>query len=472
MTFDESMSVATTVRVANNQFSFHGVKMVERWQRVVSGGMRSLKKMSSISENVDRLTCLPDEIISHILFLMPIRLAVQTSILSKRWRYTWMLLKKLNFDEYPRHVFDRDSISKFVDMVLELSKTTHIELFRLKFTYIWARKSSVSKWINEAIRLNVRELNIQVVLLELPLSLFTCKTLTKLKLVESCYETGVLEVPSLVIFPCLKTLDIRVRSKPSLNAFKLISGCSVLERLLLEVTWRNDEEEYSFSIPTLKRLEVRTLKCTSVINKVVLNVPNLEHFIVGGILCSLFVMEDLSNLVAATFSFNEIRFSHLMNELLDGVSGAKSLSCSTTSTLEVPLIPHVPEFRNLKYLRLEGSCCGLLSISQLLESTSELEHLYVERESSWIEPEMIPTCMHLTLRTIIIKKCKGQKWDLQFLEYILGNSEVLKTLTIITSENLRSIEEIRLCVRLLGFPRASRSCEIHFVGNSSHFTSN
>ncbi|KAI3750757.1 hypothetical protein L2E82_21551 [Cichorium intybus] len=394
---------------------------------------RGPKKMSSISENADRLTCLPEEITSHILSLIPIRLAVQTCILSKRWRYTWTLLKKLDFNDYPL-VFDRDSLTKFVDTVLE-GKTSHIELFRIHFSNIWVRNSSVSKWINEAIRLNVREVDIQVKLLELPLSLFTCKTLTKLRLIVSCYDSDVLNFPSQVLLPCLKTLEISVMTKPSMNAFKLINGCPILESLSLEVTWHNDKEEYNFNIPTLKRLELRTLKCVSVINRVVLNVPNLEYLFVGNILCSL--------------------------------------SCST-SRVDVLLNSPMPKFPNLKHLELKGSCCEWLSMFNVLENSSELEHLSIDEpeESLWVEPQLVPTCMLSKLKTMKFRKCKGQKWDLQFLEYMLGNSEVLKTLTIITSESLRPKKEMLLCAELLKFPRASRSCEIHFAGNWSHSTFN
>ncbi|KAI3507120.1 hypothetical protein L1887_21910 [Cichorium endivia] len=257
-------------------------------------------------------------------------------------------------------------------------------------------------------------------------------------------------------------------TKPSMNAFKLINGCPILESLSLEVTWRNDEEEYNFNIPTLKRLELRTLKSVSVINRVVLNVPNLEYLFVGNILCSLFVMEDLSSLVEAGFSFYEIRFIHLMTELLKGISGAKSLSCST-SRVDVLLNSPMPKFPNLKHLELKGSCCEWLSMFNVLENSSELEHLSIDEaeESLWIEPHLVPTCLLSKLRTMKFKKCKGKKWDLEFLEYMLGNSEVLKTLTIITCESLRPKKEMLLCAQLLKFPRASRSCEIHFAGNWS-----
>ncbi|KAJ0633862.1 putative F-box domain-containing protein [Helianthus annuus] len=60
--------------------------------------------MSSIAENVDDLlSMLPEEIISHILSLMPTKYAVQTSVLSKKWRYIWMFVTNLDFDYTSSH---------------------------------------------------------------------------------------------------------------------------------------------------------------------------------------------------------------------------------------------------------------------------------------------------------------------------------------------------------------------------------
>ncbi|KAM0010245.1 putative F-box domain-containing protein [Helianthus debilis subsp. tardiflorus] len=133
--------------------------------------------MSSIGENVeDRLSGLPEEIHSHILSLMPTKFTVRTSILSKRWRYSWMFVTNLDFDDV-----HTDPI-RIVDRALESYQMSQVELFRLHFSKIRALESKVSSWIDWAVRFNVRELDIHVIRLELPLSLLTCKTLTKLSI--------------------------------------------------------------------------------------------------------------------------------------------------------------------------------------------------------------------------------------------------------------------------------------------------
>ena len=79
----------------------------------------------------------------------------------------------------------------------------------------------------------------------------------------------------------------------------------------------------------------------------------------------------------------------------------------------------------------------------------------------WTEPHSLPTCILNNLTTIKYANCMGREDELQFLEYMLGNAQVLKTLTITFNSGL--VEE---CAKLLKCPRASRYCEIHLVGKS------
>ncbi|KAF5757130.1 putative F-box domain, leucine-rich repeat domain superfamily, F-box-like domain superfamily [Helianthus annuus] len=72
--------------------------------------------MSSIGENVDDLlSMLPEEIVSHILSLMPTKYAVRTSVLSKKWRYVWMSVTNLEFAYPGGHPFNKFTFTKLED---------------------------------------------------------------------------------------------------------------------------------------------------------------------------------------------------------------------------------------------------------------------------------------------------------------------------------------------------------------------
>lgn len=56
-------------------------------------------KMKAQRLSLDILSILPENIIDYVLTRMPIRDAVRTSILSRKWRYCWMSISKLVFDD-------------------------------------------------------------------------------------------------------------------------------------------------------------------------------------------------------------------------------------------------------------------------------------------------------------------------------------------------------------------------------------
>ncbi|KAJ0448998.1 putative FBD domain, leucine-rich repeat domain superfamily [Helianthus annuus] len=444
------------------------------------------------SKDVDRLSRLPEPIVSHILSLMPTKFAVRTTILAKRFQYSWMFVTNLDFDDddstNATDIFSRlallltesrhnsDSFIKFVDRVLESCRSPQVNLVRIH-VYYKVRESCPSKWIDKAVRLNVRELDLRLSLSHLPLSLRTCKTLTKLvfhrtgrdRQASKCWEC-----PERVSLPCLKTLDIDVCDDPHENAFRVISGCPLLENLSLEVyrVWGEYErqDDYIFNIPTLKRLKLM-LGYDLVNHKVVLNVPKLEYFVLCGELFSLFVMEDVSSLAEVTLSIERLDSDHhLWDELFKGLSGVKSLSAQNENSRGCfGFISPLPVFQNMKHLEL-NRFWNPEFIPLVLERSPQLTCLCVKHvhdyskheESDWIEPKVVPSCM-LTNLTTIKFKCVGQKCVIQLMEYMLRNAEVLKTVTI-TWRNLCFQEETRLAAKLLKVPRASRDCEISFIG--------
>ncbi|KAK1412151.1 hypothetical protein QVD17_33162 [Tagetes erecta] len=254
------------------------------------------------SKNVDDL---PEDIVSYILSLMPTKFAVQTSIISKRWRYRWMFVTNLDFDDIHHFQGQTSTFSNSVNHVIKSCKSSQIQLFRLHFSEWSLPNSCVSYWIDEAVRLNVCELDLYASLVIMPLSFFSSKTLTKLILHEAHGRVFDLDwrFPCQVYLPCLITLDIIFLAAPIADAFKLIRGCPALENLSLKVLSNNKERKYIFNLPTLKRLEIVWASWEYPIDIIVLGVPNLEYLDLNGEKCSTFVMEEMSSLVEASVSF-------------------------------------------------------------------------------------------------------------------------------------------------------------------------
>ncbi|GJS42726.1 probable alpha,alpha-trehalose-phosphate synthase [UDP-forming] 7 [Tanacetum coccineum] len=376
-------------------------------------------EMSSHGDNLDRLSSLPEELISNILSLMPTKFAVQTCILSKRWIYSWTFVHNLDldFDDF----YHGNRFSKFMDQALELFNPFQVKKIRMIVFSLCIPTSVVLKWISKAVTFNVSELDIEVTDVELPLSLFTCKTLTKFRLHYSYPQFSLPDCVSSINLPNLITLDINVASEPFYDAVKPHQTHPMLSQNFLK------------SISKDKM--------------------------------------DLSSLVEANVSCR-VRYEYVWVELLKVISEAKFLSLTTKFWMSFNDQSQWPKFPNLKRLKLQGCAKAGRSwqlIPQFLERCSVLEYFSVEKPNAgvWVEPLSIPTCMPMKLKTMRYSKTKGDLNDIQFLRFILSNSKALKTLTVDCDATLSSKEEEELLAELSNLDRGSRDCQIHFVGSLS-----
>ncbi|XP_071723476.1 F-box/LRR-repeat protein At3g59190-like [Rutidosis leptorrhynchoides] len=127
-------------------------------------------ELNGKDDHSDRsLSDLPDGILEHILSYLPTKIAVRTSVLSRRWEFLWTSLKNLEF--YEHHIFNvcgvpcipevgrrnRKLFMDFVDRVLLLNDVRRLE----KFSLACKVKDDVSRietWMLAAIRRNPKEL--------------------------------------------------------------------------------------------------------------------------------------------------------------------------------------------------------------------------------------------------------------------------------------------------------------------------
>ncbi|XP_078150219.1 F-box protein At3g59000-like [Carex rostrata] len=90
----------------------------------------------------DRISSLPDEILTHILSFLSTKEAVHTCVLSKRWRMMWATVPVLDFNLCEFFMDDQNDapgdygrksvvrFERFVDGVLDNRKSTNLDIVR------------------------------------------------------------------------------------------------------------------------------------------------------------------------------------------------------------------------------------------------------------------------------------------------------------------------------------------------------
>ncbi|GAU50213.1 hypothetical protein TSUD_408960 [Trifolium subterraneum] len=187
---------------------------------------------SSRSSRLDRISKLPDSILCHILSFLPTKFAATTSILSKRWKFAWLSVLALNFDDQSFN--DYESFRKFVHLtIFELrDEKTSIHSFTLKLgeSSLFNRKeyNQILKFVMQrGIKYLDFNMSDKKRLIKSPPAILSFKTLEVLKL--ALVTMGNFDQ---VDFPRLKTLHLnRVYFKSPEYFVKLLFGCPILEDL-------------------------------------------------------------------------------------------------------------------------------------------------------------------------------------------------------------------------------------------------
>ncbi|CAH8277899.1 unnamed protein product [Arabidopsis lyrata] len=193
-------------------------------------------------EDDDMISKLPDTLISEILFYLPTKEAVRTSVLSNRWRSLWLLVPGLDLDSC--EFLDFNAFSSFVNKCLDFSRENELCLHKLKLSIHQDENENhnqfcVTRWIDFVAKGKLKHLDVERFLkrkcLEviMPVSLFVCQTLVYLRLSRVLFSTS-FEESSSVSLPRLKTLRLELNvysNETSLES--LISYIPVLEDLTI-----------------------------------------------------------------------------------------------------------------------------------------------------------------------------------------------------------------------------------------------
>ena len=162
---------------------------------------------------VDRISALPDAVLCHILSFMPIKMAVATSLVSKRWRPLWLSVPTVDLDD-KGYMETNESHLRFVRLayavLLFRDATQPILNFRLRcespFFYY---PCDIKLWIKAAIQRKVETVELSLPShINLPSDILTCASLVVLKLSGLRFRALTVDDISTVCLPVLKILHL------------------------------------------------------------------------------------------------------------------------------------------------------------------------------------------------------------------------------------------------------------------------
>ncbi|CAL5414471.1 unnamed protein product [Camellia sinensis] len=335
-------------------------KRNQRKKKVIGDGEKEEEE-----EDKDRISSLPDSILHEILSSMDdLASAIQTCVLSKRWRYVWTSLPNLRFDFDQLDEVRMSRFKRFVNQVLSL-RDNNSNVYRFYFSSGYLVDPCLfKKCISYAVRHNVQQLHLNAF---------------ELKLANCGNNSMLLDKP--LRFPALKTLHLNRFGHDSANFItQTVGNCPNLETLILDCLYLNC---FNITAPKLRKLELCYAEDSLGLyyeSQIVISAPRLTSFKFEGyaspvfspasFLCldhvyvdviPMFYRFQLASIVKERMPLNVIN-------MLGQLQEAKSITLSP-STLEVlamdpdSLRSHPSPFHKLKHLQLtQGGSSSSLSL--------------------------------------------------------------------------------------------------------------
>ncbi|XP_010507666.1 PREDICTED: F-box/LRR-repeat protein At3g03360-like [Camelina sativa] len=210
---------------------------------------------------VDSISSMLDEILQHILSLMPTRSAIRTSVLSKRWRHVWSGTPSLYFHKDDRP--DANSINE----TLARYKAPKMMSFRILLNKV-DDLANMDGWIKFAFSRNVEKL---LLYLErdgynFPEFFYVNSSVKQLSIYSVCSSKMIPECS--VAWTSLKKLSLSRCNLSDESIANIVSGCPILGSLILDFCKEVKILDLSRS-PRLRTLAIYNDSCTPGPTKIV-----------------------------------------------------------------------------------------------------------------------------------------------------------------------------------------------------------
>ncbi|KAJ3686972.1 hypothetical protein LUZ61_016136 [Rhynchospora tenuis] len=357
----------------------------------------------------DRISSLPDCLIHLIMSFLTTQEAIQTCVLSKRWKNLWTTSPFLDFDlrkfmcdgkpddsewddseleDARRNTFEK--FRDFVSMTIILREANDLHNFRLSCRMKdWHNHHMLIKsWILYALKHKPKVFDINVLPMDsLPFGVFTCKSLVEASF--SSYTS--VKTVQVINLPSLKRLHLNGLELSQGCIEKLFRGCPMLEFLYLEICC---EEVSTIKCQSLKYLKIRCHCLSGDVEKRIklIDTPNLLSFCYrtcwNGIGHEMLLkMPSLTH--ASIYSQRPYKGR---SNIVMGLSNVRSLKLSGRALKDLLQneLPNCPDFSNVKELSLNYLylCYYFKIFANVLNHFPNLEKLSIQLVGCYLEGEL------------------------------------------------------------------------------------
>uniref|UniRef100_A0A803NUI1 F-box domain-containing protein n=1 Tax=Cannabis sativa TaxID=3483 RepID=A0A803NUI1_CANSA len=352
--------------------------------------------LSSIGE--DRISMLPDALITHILSFLPTDDAVRTCLISNRWKLIWHSIPTLSFSDID--YVSPQNLYKFVNDYLKHRKRgmyynipSVITSFKLDMKYCYQTTKSVflDKWLDFAVKNKVKEIHVCLNSYSegennywLTETVFNAKYLTVLEL-----ERLDLNAAYSISLPALKTLSLKFCFFHGDGLSKILIGCPSLEKLqILTCVSIKSIDKLRLESSTLKFLKIENFFNASFdIVPVQVEATNLESLDIRGFFniqnSYSSVCKAIRNLTLTFYDDDCIEDTSSLNYIISNLPVLENLTLNDCYRLKLKhrlLIKISNQQLKSFNLKNEGSKYESYNhgMSIIIESAPKLESFYYE----------------------------------------------------------------------------------------------
>ncbi|TVU38781.1 hypothetical protein EJB05_12168 [Eragrostis curvula] len=426
-------------------------------------------------EMLDHISRLPDEVLGTIISLLPTKDGARTQAVARRWRHLWRSAP-LNLQvDYHLSGQDRKRVI-FVTKILA-DHPGPARRFSLRGIFLRDRYSKIDGWLLSRTLNGLREIEfsyeIENRLLPYPLPPSALRFAPTLCVADigSCDFPN--EIAPSLNFPCLKQLTLRSVSMSEDAFHSLLSGCPVLESLLL----LNNAGIVSLRIssPTLRSIGFSNAQYCFRFN--VQDAIMLQELVIEHAPCLERLLPLYPNHGPAAIRVMHAPKLEILGLLSDGIS---RLELGTSVFQEMMAVSLTSSMCTVKILVLDTKGPNLDAVVNFIMCFPCLEKLYIISHPMKTMKNVLRynplhpiKCLELHLEKVVLKNYDGKKPDVDFAKFFVLNAKALKKMEFGVLNNCNDKWLANQHRRLQLDNRASHGAEFQFKSQySTLFTNN